>query len=193
VANRWTQAATILPPTIEVCGRRLLPFCLRHRVALEAIDSPILSTDRHIGAHDLIFAARILSSRSLDDVGRKVSLREKLYAIYLGFSRKAFLKELVKIHCYLEAQSLWPRFWEKENVTADGGIPWQLNIISGLTKNGITLEEAWTMPEAEAVWLYIAACRLSGAKIDVVSDKEWEAMERYKAGLSSSDNYNKRN
>lgn len=162
-------------------------------MALEAIDSPILSTDRHIGAHDLIFAARILSSRSLDDVGRKVSLREKIYAIYLGFSRKAFLKELVKIHCYLEAQSLWPRFWEKENVTADGGIPWQLNIISGLTKNGITLEEAWTMPEAEAVWLYIAACRLSGAKIDVVSDKEWEAMERYKAGLSSSDNYNKRN
>jgi hypothetical protein len=188
VANRWTQAATILPPTIEVCGRRLLPFCLRHRVALESIDSPVLSQGRPIGVNDLIFAARILSSKSLEDVGRKATIREKLYAIYLGFSRKKFLSELLKIHYYLEAQSLWPRFWEKENVTADGGIPWQLNIISGLTKNGITLEEAWTMPEAEAVWLYIAACRLSGAKIDVVSDKEWDAMERHKAQEASSIN-----
>jgi len=162
-------------------------------VALESIDSPILSTDRQIGIEDLIFASRILSSKTLDGINDKPTIREKLYAIRLGFSRRAFLSELLKLHNYLEAQSLWPRFWEKENVTADGGIPWQLNIISGLTKNGITLDEAWTMPEAEAVWLYIAACRLSGAKIDVVSDKEWEAMERYKAGLSSSDNSNKRN
>jgi len=51
------------------------------------------------------------------------------------------------------------------------------------------------MPEAEAVWLHVAHCRAAGAKIDVVSEQEWEAMERYKAEEASkaknTKNYNR--
>jgi hypothetical protein len=37
------------------------------------------------------------------------------------------------------------------------------------------------MPEAEAVWLHVANTIASGAKVEIVSDVEWTAMERYKA------------
>ena len=39
---RYLQATTVLPRQNKVCGRTLLPFCLRHRVALEAIESPFI-------------------------------------------------------------------------------------------------------------------------------------------------------
>ena len=54
-------------------------------------------------------------------------------------------------------------------------------IVSNLTRNGCSLQEAWTMPEAEAVWLHVANTIAAGAKVEVVSDEEWAAMERYKA------------
>ncbi len=37
------------------------------------------------------------------------------------------------------------------------------------------------MPEAEAIWLHVANTIAAGAKVEVVSDVEWAAMERYKA------------
>jgi hypothetical protein len=87
--------------------------------------------------------------------------------------------EIKKLVTYFKAQSLWPRFWEKENSKNDNGIPWHLSIIAGLTRYGCTLQEAWTMPESEAVWLYIAHCKAKGAKIDLVTEFEWEAMQKY--------------
>ena len=154
-------------------------------MALEAIGSPVLDSSKKIGVDDLIFASRILSSNSLSGLNEKPTIKEKFYAIYLTIFRRKFIAELVKLHAYLSAQSLWPRFWEKESQSSDGGIPWELNIIAGLLKTGCTLDEAWTMPESEAVWLYVASCRINGAKVEVVSDGEWEAMEAYKAEQSS--------
>ena len=54
-----------------------------------------------------------------------------------------------------------------------------LVVVAALMRNGCSYEEAWTMPEAEAIWLHVAHAQAAGAKIDVVSDKEWEAMRKY--------------
>jgi hypothetical protein len=181
MANRWTQAATILPPTIEVCGRRLLPFCLRHRVALEAIGSPVLETDKEMTAEHMIAAVRILSTYDIDSVRKPSILREKYWCGRMTFSRRVLTEQMAALLLYLEAQSLWPRFWVKDNTkSAEGALPWPLAVVASLNRNGATLEEAWTMPEAEAIWLHIAHCSASGADISVISDKEWEAMEAYK-------------
>ena len=87
-----------------------------------------------------------------------------------------------KLHYYFEAQSLWPRFWAKEENEAarDYGTPWPLVIIASLVRNGFTSEEAWTMPESQAVWLHIANSQAAGAKINVITDKEWDAMENFR-------------
>jgi hypothetical protein len=182
VANRWTQAATILRPEIRVCGVRLLPFCLRHRVALDAIDSPILQPDQPLTAKHMIAAVRILSTHNLEQVRRPHTLRESWWIGRLTFSNAVLAQEVAKLSVYLNAQSLWPRFWSKDEAQGrSGGVPWPLAIVANLTRNGCSLTEAWTMPEAEAVWLHVANTIASGAKVDVVSDVEWEAMERYKA------------
>jgi len=181
VASRWTQAATILPPTLEVCGRRLLPFCLRHRVALEAIGSPVLETDKEMSAEHMLAAIRILSSYDLKDLRKPPTLRDKYWFMRLTFSRKELMAEMAKLSIYIHEQSLWPRFWVKdEGANKTESFPWPLAVVASLTRNGCSLTEAWTMPESEAIWMHIAHCSASGSEISVVSDKEWDAMEKYK-------------
>jgi hypothetical protein len=78
-------------------------------------------------------------------------------------------------------QSLWPRFWvNEESGSKTSTVPWQLTMVASLMRNGCTYEQAWTMPESEAVWLHIAHCSAAGAGIQIVSDVEWKAMEAHK-------------
>lgn len=177
--NRWIQAATILPPTITVCGRRLLPFCLRHRVALEAIGSPVIQTEKPVGADDILAAVRILSSHDLTELRKPTTLAEGWRLYRMKVSKKALLSEAAKLHYYFAAQSLWPRFWQKENNAGDSGTPWPLVVVASLMRNGCSYDQAWTMPEAEAIWLHVAHTQAAGADVQVVSDIEWEAMEKY--------------
>jgi hypothetical protein len=193
VASRWTQAATILPPTLEVCGRRLLPFCLRHRVALEAIDSPVLDLSRPFGGMDIIKAVRILSSHEINALGEPLTFREGYHLKSMQLSIKRLKEEASKILIYMSAQSLWPRFWEKENGSKETGIPWHLAVIASLVRNGHSTKDAWTMPEAEAIWLHIAHIKAAGAEVDVISDKEWDAMEAYKRELEEQKKQTTRN
>jgi hypothetical protein len=181
--KRWIKAATILQPSIEVCGVRLLPFCLRHRVALEAIDSPILSTSKPVTPAHLVAATKILSAMSVSKMATPATLREMFWVSRMQFSEKILVEEISKLVSYLNQQAFWPRFWEKggsEGQTNKNGIPWQLAVIASLTRNGCTLEEAWTMPEAEAIWMHIAHSTALGADVSVMSDVEYEAIQKYK-------------
>ena len=182
--QRWIKAATILRPEIRVCGVRLLPFCLRHRVALEAIDSPVLNPSRPMTAKHLVAAVKILSSSKIEDIVTPPTLREKFWVARMTFGEKILVEEIAKLVEYLNAQAFWPRFWEKgdqgDNKTNKAGIPWQLAVIASLTRNGCTIEEAWTMPEAEAIWLHIAHSTAMGADVSVMSDYEWDAIQKHK-------------
>ena len=150
-------------------------------MALEAIGSPILLTHLDATAADILAAARILSSHDLTELRKPTTFSEGLWLAKMRWNRKALITEAAKLHYYFEAQSLWPRFWEKSDSNKNSsGLPWPLAVVASLNRNGTTLEEAWTMPESEAVWLHIAHCAASGADISVVSDQEWEAMESYK-------------
>ena len=172
----------MLPPTIEVCGTRLLPFCLRHRVALTAINSPALVRDREMTGADLVAAVRVLSSNTLEEIRRPSTLREMWWAAKLRNNQKALIAEASKLMVYFEAQSLWPRFWEKKQNPANAnGTPWELVVVASLIRNGCTTEEAWTMPESEAIWLHIAHVQAEGADVKIVSDQEWDIMQSYLA------------
>jgi hypothetical protein len=185
--NRWIKAATILRPTVKVCGVRLLPFCLRHRVALESIGSPVLATDKVVTPEHLLAAVRILSTHDINDVATRPTLRELVWAYRLN-NKKTLMRETYKVLVYMNEQSLWPRFWSKdENQNDIGAIPWPLAVVASLTRNGSTLKDAWTMPESEAIWLHIAHCASTGASISVVSDYEWDAMESFKAKAAAAE------
>jgi len=191
--KRWIKAATILQPSIEVCGVRLLPFCLRHRVALEAIDSPVMNPAKPVTPAHLVAATKILSSFNLADMATPATLREMFWVSRMQFSEKILVAEVAKLIAYLNQQAFWPRFWEKDSAAGEtnkNGIPWQLAVIASLTRNGCTLEEAWTMPEAEAIWMHIAHSTALGAEVSVMSDVEYEAIQKYKKEQANQTNRN---
>lgn len=179
--KRWIKATTILRPTIKVAGVRLLPFCLRHRVALEALESPAIDTTKLIGPTDLVLAARVLSTHNLDDIRKPWTIAEQFRIALYNHSPKRFLEEVAKLVTYFEAQSLWPRLWQKDEKPKSVAIPWQLTIVAALVRNGYAPETAWTLPESEAIWIYFANCKAEGATVEIISDEEWEAMEKAKA------------
>lgn len=178
--KRWFKAATILPPTVRVGGRRLLPFCLRHRIALEALGSPVVETTKDLTATQFLLALRVLSTYDMDEVRKPWTFAEQVRLAIYNNSPERFLRDASRLVVYFEAQALWPRMWQKSNKAKDSALPWQLVIIANLVRNGVDIKDAWTMPESEAVWLYFANCAAEGAKVELVSDLEWDAMEKYR-------------
>jgi hypothetical protein len=171
-----------------VCGRSLLPFCLRHRIALEVIDSPFIYEGKPFGPVDVINAVRVLSTHDMRGVNDKLSFKEGYHLARMRININNLKREGAKIFLYFASQSLWPRFWEKDSSIKDNGIPWQLSVIACLVRNGHTTQEAWTMPEAEAIWLNMAHAASVTSDVKIVSDKEWEAMEQYKASQQTETN-----
>lgn len=178
--GRFLKAFSLLPTQKAVCGYVTKPICFRHRMVLMSINSPFV-TGRMPQPLEILMAAKILSVTELDkmigfepnkhdieEVGKMVSDND----YYVAQSR--VMSELI------EEQSYWPVFWSKKNSAKDHGAPWVLSLICNLVKNGIPLEQAWTMPESQAVWIHATMSINAGADIDIVSDEDLAAIEQLK-------------
>jgi hypothetical protein len=180
---RYLQATTVLPRQDKVCGRTLRPFCLRHRVALEAIGSPFLDpANKKFDPVQVIMAARILSTFDKEEMARPLSLVEKLYITRMTISTKYYSRCVGVIIGCIKASLSYPKFWTKEDKKGhhkNESIPFPLTCVSSLCRNGVSLEEAWTMPEGEAVWMSVANAIYNGAKLDVLSTDEEKELENF--------------
>lgn len=180
---RYLKATTVLPRQNKVCGRTLRPFCLRHRVALEAIESPFIDPSK--GKFDpvqVVMAARILSTYDKDEMAKPLSWIEKLYIARMAISRKYYSRCIGIILGCIQVSLSYPKFWEKEEKKGNNkieAIPFPLSCISSLCRNGVGLEEAWTMPEGEAVWMTVANAIYNGAKLEVLSTDEEKELEKF--------------
>ena len=179
---RYLQATTVLPRQDKVCGRTLRPFCLRHRVMLEAIGSPFIEPGKKpFDPVSVIFAARILSTYEKDNMCGDLTFVEKFYIMRMALSRKYFSRCVGVIIGCINVSLSYPKLWEKEKKEnrKHENLPYALSCISSLVRNGCTLEEAWTMPEGEAVWMSVANAIYNGAKIDVLSTEEEKDLEKF--------------
>lgn len=184
---RYLQAVTVLPKQNKVCGKTLLPFCLRHRVALESIDSPFTKgTLSGVNPYSVLMAIRIISTHDKAVMVKPLSLIEKLWMLYLTFNNKYYSQVIGTIIGCMNVACSYPKFWEKENKEKKKeNIPWVLSCISNNVRNGCTLEEAWTMPEGEAVWMSISHAIYNGAKIDILSTDDEKELENYKTRIEA--------
>lgn len=184
---RYLQAVTVLPKQNKVCGKTLLPFCLRHRVALEAIDSPFIKKGfEGINPYSVLMAIRILSTYDKASMAKDLSLIDKLWMLYLTFNNKYYSQVIGTIIGCINVSCSYPKFWEKENKESKKeNIPWVLSCVSNNVRNGCNLEEAWTMPEGEAVWMSISHAIYNGAKIDILSTDEEKELENYNARIEA--------
>ena len=186
---RYLQATTVLPHQDKVCGRTLRPFCLRHRIALETIESPFLDpANKKFDPVQVVMAARILSTYDKEEMARPLSFIEKLYVARMAISKKYYSRCVGTILGCIKYSLSYPKFWQKEEKKGNKryeDIPFPLSCVASLCRNGVSLEEAWTMPEGEAVWMSVANAIYNGAKLDIISTEQEKDLENFDSRIEA--------
>jgi hypothetical protein len=172
--------AFLTPKATILLGKRLHPWCLKHRIQLTALGSPIVSGGK-VTVSDLVIFAKVCS--------------EEPYKPTLSFSERYQVICLRRTHVMMETiatarehmkQDDWPRFWHKETESTGAdhghGIPWALSIIANLVRHGVSHDEAIHLPEAYALWLSTALGVQDGAKVEVLTTDQ-EALLDELAGV----------
>lgn len=172
---RFLQAFTD-PARVRILGRLVWPFCLKHRVRLMAIGSPILE-GRPATPLDLFVAVQICAE---EPVGRP-GLLDTWRLAKLSRDPELFDAELRRFAEYALI-GCWPKFWEKKgNASATSSIPWPLAVLANLIASGIEEQRAWEMPECQAIWLNVALVARKGGDVNVLSTEEEELMDAMRA------------
>lgn len=169
---RFLQAWTD-PHPVTILGRRVWPFCLKHRVRLLAVGSPILD-GRQVTPLDLLIAVKICAEEPMGKPG----LVDTWRLSRLNASPYRFAMELQRFTEYALVDC-WPKFWEKQGAAsgATSSIPWPLMVVANLIASGIEEQRAWEMPECQAVWLNVALAARKGNDVNVLTTEEEELMQ----------------
>ena len=177
---RYLKAATVIPLPIKVCGRRLLPFCLRHRVQMESIESPFMDhLNSSFSAKDVVMAVRIMSTTDKVELGAPFGAREKFHELWLNSSRPRLARAVGRVLGVILDSCSYPKIWSKQEKKTKENIPWPLACVANNVRNGCTLEEAWTMPEGEAVWMSISHAIYNGSGVEIVSTDDESMMDDF--------------
>ena len=177
--NRFLRAFSD-PSSRVFFGKRVFPFCLKFRVRLLAIESPLVTSGRSITPADLMMAVKVCA----EEGGLEFGFWEQARIRELEYRPEKFAGEVSRFvaHCHVD---LWPKYWDgpKTTGTADGaGMPWPLMILTNLIAEGVDEQRAWEMPEAQAIWLSMAFSTRNGAKVNVLTTEEEEMMESIRRG-----------
>ncbi len=183
--------AYVDPAPFRLLGRSLYPWCLKYRVRLMALDSPLVTGSRGISPADLLFACQVCAEEPL---GRKIGLIDQLRLMSLSRNPEKFERLLEAFAGYILVQD-WPKFWEQSKTKSGGGdkgVPWPLSIVANLIASGIEEKRAWEMPECQAIWLNSALAIRKGADVAIMSPEEEAFMAeeeaKEKAAASAASN-----
>jgi hypothetical protein len=170
--KRFTSAFTD-PGLTKLLGRFVSPFCLLHRVQLEAAESPLLRSGAGIRPLDLLVAVKVCSGERID----KLTLKDSWYLGRMNSNGDYFAEQIERFSNYVLV-SAWPKFWERKSKSMEtSGIPWPLSVVANLIANNISEERAWTMPECQAIWLNSSFAVVKGANLKVLTTEDEELIE----------------
>jgi hypothetical protein len=170
--KRFTSAFTD-PGLTKLLGRFVSPFCLLHRVQLEAAESPLLRSGAGIRPLDLLVAVKICSGERLD----KLTWKDSWYLGKMTANGDYFAEQIERFSQFVLVDA-WPKFWEKKAKASEtSGTPWVLTVVASLISNGIPEERAWTMPECQAIWLNSTFAISKGAELKVLTSEDEELIE----------------
>ncbi len=171
--------------THRVLGRRLQPYSLWHRFALEAIGSPFTVPDGRPLLGDLDVAVKVCRSRypatdaasffrviKIHRPGKPLPILAKLRFAYL-LRRFDGPTEGTRFVAYVRDHLSPPKFWEQtgEGTQESSGAPPEvLSTAARLVAGGFTEERAWNMPIGKAYWYAATIARMNGVKVDFVSE-----------------------
>ena len=162
------------PEPEEVLGYRLAPFSLRDRVRLHAIDSPFVEGTGFTPAA-VVAALKTCAGQSL----REITMKDKALLARMDCEPEFMQKTIAQFvgRMYVEH---WPKFWETGKLEQrTSGMPWALSLVATLISNGVPEERAWTMPEAQAIWMSTAFSAMKGAEVNLLTTEDEEAMAAF--------------
>jgi hypothetical protein len=103
---------------------------------------------------------------------------DKFHIFRLRCSVKSLHREVGIITGFINESCSYPKLWNKKSKVHQK-IPWTLSCVANNVRNGCTLEEAWTMPEGEAVWMSISHAVYNGSEINIVSTDDDNMMDDF--------------
>lgn len=173
--GRFLKAYTD-PARVSFLGRVVYPFCLKYRVRLLAIESPLVTEGKKVTPLDLLVAVKICAEEPLGPLG----WRDKLLVLRMERKPSFFLADMERFIDYVHATA-WPKFWSKNTATRgdaeDAGIPWPLAVVTALVKAGWDEKRAWEMPECQAVWYNAAISAANGSEAKLLTTDEEAFLE----------------
>lgn len=170
--KRFTSAFTD-PGKTKLLGRFVSPFCLLHRVKLEAAESPLVRSGLRVRPVDLLVAVKICAGERIDEL----TWRDSWYLGKMTANQNYFSDQVERFSQYVLIEA-WPKFWEKRAKSSEtSGTPWVLTVVASLIANGIPEERAWTMPECQAIWLNCTFAISKGAELKVLTTEDEELIE----------------
>jgi hypothetical protein len=135
-----------------------------------------------VSPQDLIIASRILHTYDLKEMlAIKASQSEADVYLKIFLDNEEYKRQLDKMSDYMNMQDNMPIMWDKKKNNASRGVPLILACVANLTRNGIGYERAWTMPEAEAMWMYLANVIADGGDINILTQEDLDSMKRLEA------------
>jgi len=127
-----------------------------------------------ITAADLLLAVKVCAEEPIE-----ATWKDTWHGFKMARSEAYMTQEGRKLLMHLSGVN-WPKYWEKKESGGNTtGTPWVLSVVCNLVKNGIPLEQAWNMPEAQAIWLstgYMA--NEPGNSIKVLTTEEEEMLDQ---------------
>jgi hypothetical protein len=173
VDRRFILAFTDPEPE-EVLGYRLAPFSLRDRVRLHAIDSPFVEGTGFTPTA-VVAALKTCAGQSL----REITIKDKALLARMDCEPE-FMQKTIAQFCGRMYVEHWPKFWETGKLEQrTSGMPWALSLVATLISNGVPEERAWTMPEAQAIWMSTAFSAMKGAEVNLMTTEDEEAMAAF--------------
>jgi hypothetical protein len=160
-----------------VLGKKLLPFCLRHCLFLEAIDSPYMKVlngiESEITRRDLELVVLVCSAKC--DILTALSKANYIQNWYIKFH--SFKSASTKFLSYLSDYVALPELWENGESEVVLNSPWILSKATLLlSKTSMTSDEIWNMPLGELLW-YCAAFAEQEGVAQIQSDDEKSAID----------------
>jgi hypothetical protein len=176
VDGRFLRAFTD-PAKVIFLGRPVYAWCLKYRVRLLAIDSPLADESGRLPTPlDLLTAVKICAEEPIGELTKE----EVRLVKSLGERPGKFMTECERFQEYAHVGA-WPKFWEanKKNGSSasDAGIPWPLMVVASLIKHGVEEKRAWEMPECQAIWYNAAYGAMNGSESKILTTDEEAFME----------------
>jgi hypothetical protein len=167
MADQRFLSAFLTPAVTVILGKRLKPFCLRHRLFLEGIGSPFLQEQTELTAADLIVALKVCADERID----QPTFGDKWLNLRLTLSKPLLARGCAALIKHIDRAESYPKFWERKDRRSGAAstVPWELSVAANLIRNGVSYQDAFNMPEAKAFWLSATFSIQQGSKLEFIS------------------------